>query len=203
MALTQKELTDIGLNALPFELRDATNLRALLTEFSDIAWEEMGQHLAELDGWPDPDKLSGWALSLLGSNLGISRPFVIIDQFFSFAGETGATFDGRPFWTSESAFESRQSITDQQYRPFLKWRMQTIGGSPTIAEMRRGAFNLTDGYFGLANGSISVSGQTITVSSGTVSGITKLLWDFLSDDDNNVSDRLLPRIATFDYEFET
>lgn len=203
--ITRESMRDLALSVLPHSKRQATNLRALLIALADMLWEELGEPVAEYEHWPNPNKMTGRRLDDLGACMGLRRPQISLsdDDFFAFHGQTGETFSQAPFWSVESSVQNRRPMSDENYRPFLLWRLGTLGGAPTHGELRRGPFNVADGYYGFDGGGISASGNTITVTSGTVEGTTETLWNFLRSSQESLSRAMLPRVAGKTYSFTT
>ena len=201
ITLTQESLRNKGLSVIPHQFQNATALRALMTALADMLWEELGEPLMEYERWPNPDEMTGRRLDDLGACLGLPRPLISTGTYFAFEGQTGETFAQAPFWEATSALQNSIPISDERYRPFLKWRQATLGGAPTYGELRRGAFNTADGFYGFDNGSVTVSGGTITVSAGTVEGTQEILWDFLKSSQESLSRAMLPRVAGKAYTF--
>ena len=201
MPITQEGFRERALSALPHSKQNAGNLRTLLTALADVLWEELGQPIAEYEHWPNPDKMTGRRLDDLGSCLGLPRPYIATGDYFAFHGAPGSTFSQAPFFSEVAGLQNRLPISDENYRPFLKWRFANNGGAPTYGEMRRGAFNLTEGFFGFDGGSISVTGNVITVSAGTIEGVQELLWNYLEGSQESLSRAMLPRVAGREYVF--
>lgn len=204
MPITQESLRETALGVLPHQWLNATALRAVITDMADMVWEEMGELLMEYEHWPNPDLMTGNRLDNLGACLGLGRPFVSTGEYFGFDGTDtagGETFSQAPFFSATAGLQNRLPMSDEQYRPFLKWRLYSIGGAPTYGELRKGPFNTEDGFYGFENGSISVSGNTVTVSAGTVEGISSTLWTFLSGAQDELSRVIFPRVAGRNYTF--
>ena len=201
MPITQDSLRETALDVLPHQWLHSTALRAVITDMADMVWEELGEPLMEYENWPNPEKMTGQRLDHLGNCIGISRPFTTTGTYFAFEGAPGETFTQAPFFSAESALQNRNPISDANYRPFLRWRLANLGGSPTYGDLQESVFNTADGFYGFENGSISVSGSTITISSGTVTGVSATLWDFLSGSQEALSRAMLPRVAGKTYSF--
>ena len=198
--ITRESFRETALGVLPHQYQGAPNARAFLIALADMLWESLGEPIAEFEHWPNPLRMTGYRLDALGSVIGLKRPLVNTGDYFAFQGQVGKTFSQAPFWTLESSVENRRPMTDQHYRPFLLWRWATLGGSPTYGELRRGPFNVSDGYYGLERGRIEVSGNTITISARE-SDIAAVLWDFLRSTQESLSRAMLPRLATKEYVF--
>lgn len=141
MNLERKVFEDIRDKVLLSQYSSATNLHVLLEAIIDVLDEDFFAVLRQIDGFPDPFKLSGYPLDLLGTMIDLGRPFLAFvgttSKFFGFDSATGYSPGG--FGTlmadKQTIRDQISPISDTAYRILLRARMKFLVSKATYRDI--------------------------------------------------------------------
>jgi hypothetical protein len=197
--IPRNDLAAIALGRLLEQYKDSTKLRALIDLFVSEATEAQDAIWSLLDG-VDLDVATGWALDVIGRQVGLPRPTIdaTLFGFFGYAGAPNAQSYGDDtlpevggrYLSSTSSTTGNVLMEDEDFRAHIRAKIVRNQCSAT-AENTLEIIRLVIPNSGVSTVDATATAHASIVVGRALSSIEKAF--FLIDDLNGNGDRLIPR----------